>query len=225
MMHLGCFAQSLILVRAIQSSLALWIPKMMKPIVLSHSAQQVLSWNYCPEWNAYLNRLALCMKQPKQPTLARSTAWMQQEESIDVRIQDLVQVSDPLVWLSFATVPSLEEERAYMELIHNFTTSLSRWCACTHMPGLVSDDALVFSIKQLWTERLVRQASRKSFDSYWAATMMSNDVDTVFRYCVPPATKMLKDAMDRLWPRIWQELVDELAPEPLRAAFHAGIHP
>jgi hypothetical protein len=55
--------------------------------------------------------------------------------------------------------------------------------------------------------------------------MMSNDVDTVFRYGLPPATKMLKDTMDRLWPRIWQELVDELAPEPLKTAFYQGIHP
>jgi hypothetical protein len=104
-----------------------------------------------------------------------------------------MQVCDPLVWLSFATVPDEATEREYIESIHNFVTYLPRWCASNRLPVAVSDESMVHAIKHLWTDRWVRAPSRKSFENYWSATMMSTDVDTVMRYCVPQFSKPLKE--------------------------------
>jgi hypothetical protein len=55
--------------------------------------------------------------------------------------------------------------------------------------------------------------------------MSSTCPDVVFETCLPGWFFTHRQAVNRAWPIVWQQLVDELAPEPLKEGFRRGLHP
>jgi hypothetical protein len=135
--------------------------------------------------------------------------------------EDVISQIDCYAWLSVNTCgPTFSHEK-----LKNYLIDLSVWCVSPNGPRLVSDDYVAQEIKELFTRKWYRPADGISFRGYWNMYGKSFQANKVFETQIPFWTHLYKESCVRVWPQVWNSLVEALVPEEFRMGFRDSLDP